>query len=261
MKKLLVMAVLVLSLAVLFTSCGREDDRETIILGMASGFPPFNILADEGEGVFGRYSGVSVSLVAAIAEELNLNVVVRDQEFGGLLPSLIAGEIDVIAAGMTIRPDRAEQVNFSVPYFGARQTVVVLADNDVIHTVADLDGMRIGVQLATTGEIRMTDENVELDLDVVSFTIPATGILELLAGSIDAFVIDSPVAAGFLALHPEDLRIFTDTDFFGHEQFGMAFNKENVDLLNRFNSVLERLIAEGFVDYLYAHYRAMLGLD
>ena len=259
MKKLLVMAVLILGMAVLFTSCRNEE--ETIILGMASGFLPFNFIADGGDGAIGRYSGVSVALVAAIAEELGINVVVRDQEFGGLITALLAGEIDIIAAGMIIRPERAELVNFSMPYFDVRETVIVLAENTAIQTVADLEGMIVGVQLATAGEILMTDENVEFDLQVVSFPIPATGIMELLAGSIDAFVIGSPVARGFLGQHPGVLRSFTDESFFGLGQYGMAFNKNNVDLLNRFNSVLERLVEEGFVDYLYAHYKAMLGLD
>ena len=50
-----------------------NHERETIILGMASTFIPFNFIRhiNEGEGAIGRYSGVSVALVAAIAEELN----------------------------------------------------------------------------------------------------------------------------------------------------------------------------------------------
>ena len=258
MKKLLV--VLVLSMAVLFTAC-NESERETIILGMASGFLPFNFIADHGDGAIGRYSGVSVALVAAIADELGIDVIVRDQEFGGLIASLLAGEIDVIAAGMTIRPDREEQVNFTMPYFDARQTVIVLAENTAIQTVADLEGMTVGVQVNTTGELSLTDENEDIDLTVVSFPIPATGIMELLAGSIDAFVIDSPVARGFLAEHSDRLRSFTDEDFFGLEQYGMAFNKNNEDLLNRFNTVLERLLAEEYNYELYYHYMELLGLD
>ena len=253
MKKLLV----VLALCMLFTAC-NNNERETIILGMASGFLPFNFIADNGDGAIDMYSGVSVALVAAIAEELGIDVQVRDQEFDGLLAALMSGEIDIIAAGMTITADRLEQVNFSTPYFDARQTVIVLADNTAIQTVSDLEGMSVGVQLGTTGEISMTD--ADIDIDVVSYTIVATGILELIAGRIDAFVIDSPVAKGFLSQHP-NLRSFTDDDFFEDEQFGMAFNKNNVDLLNRFNAVLQRLVAEGYPDILYNQYMAELGLD
>ena len=258
MKKLLL--ILVLCTVAVFTACNKEEEPEKIILGMASGFPPFNFLANDGSGVIGRYSGVSVALVSAIAEELGIEVVVRDQDFDGLIAALLSGEIDVIAAGMTITEERLQQVNFSIPYFDARQTVLVLSSNTTIQKTTDLEGLSVGVQLGTTGEISMSDTD-KVDVEIVSYINVVTGILELLAGRIDAFVVDSPVAKGFVAEYPNQLRMFYDDDFFEDEKFGMAFNKNNVDLLNRFNTVLERLLAEGYADMLYDKYMKELGLD
>jgi len=265
-KRLLLIFAILISAMVVFTACNNDDeeetDRRTLIMGTNASFPPFEFLADGGQGVIGRYAGIDVSLVARIAEELGMDVEIRDQEFAGLIFALENREIDFIAAAMTIRPDRQERVNFTVPYFDARQTVIVLSDNTDINSIEDLEGMIVGVQFATTAELRLTDEDVNINFDEVrSYNQPAMGIMDLISGSIDAFVVDAPVARGFYSVHGGALRLFTDEEFFGPEQYGMAFHLEDTELLAQFNEVLTRLIAEGFVDYLYDHYTAMLALE
>ncbi|MCL2840621.1 MAG: transporter substrate-binding domain-containing protein [Defluviitaleaceae bacterium] len=261
-KYLILLAVMLMGAAVLFTGCSSDDDeRRTLVMGTSADFPPFEFVADDGQGVIGRYAGIDVSLVARIAEELDMDIVIQDQPFIGLIMALTNRDIDFIASGMTIRPDRAEQVNFTIPYFDARQTIIVNIDNDTIHSVADFEGLRVGVQFGTTAELSLNDDMIITGYDLISYNQPTAGIIDLLNGSIDVFVVDSPVARGFLANHPDQLRIFTDEEFFGPEQFGMAFHLEDTELLGMFNEVLERLIAEGFVDYLYTHYTTMLALE
>jgi len=258
MKKLILLAVLVFAV-VAFVGCNNdESEQRTLVMGTSAGFFPFEFIADYGQGVIGQYAGIDVSLAARIADELGFNVEIRDQEFGGLILALQNREIDFIAAGMTIRPDRQEVVNFTVPYFNAGQYVVVRSDNNAVHSIADLEGKLVGVQLATTGDLAITDghdEGVVTFGNIARFTQPLPGILDVIGGSLDAFVIDAPVARGFLANHPDDLRVFADPNgFFGPESFGMAFHKDDTELLAQFNEVLSRLIAEGYVDYLYAYY-------
>jgi polar amino acid transport system substrate-binding protein len=269
MKKFALLALLILAVA-LFAACTQEEthnqtyERRTLVMGTSAGFPPFEFIADHGQGVIGQYAGIDISLVYRIAQELDVDIIVQDQEFAGLILALQTREVDFIAAGMTIRPDRAEMVNFSVPYFTAGQRVVVRADSPA-NSVADLEGMIVGVQIGTTGDIAITDghdDGVVTFDDILRYNQPVPGILDLLSGSIDAFVIDAPVARGFLANHPDDLRIFYDpNEFFGPEQFGMAFHLDDTALLAEFNAVLERLIAEGYVDYLYEYYTTKLAQD
>ena len=232
--------------------------RRTLVMGTSAGFFPFEFIADHGQGVIGQYAGIDVSLVARIAEELDVDIVIQDQEFAGLIVALQNRSIDFIAAGMTIRPDRAEVVNFSVPYYNAGQYVIVQQGNTAINAISDLEGLIVGVQLGTTGDMAITDgqaDGVVSFQDIARFNQPAHGILDLISGSIDAFVVDAPVARAFLATYPGDLRIFSDPNgFFGPEQFGMAFHQDDTELLAEFNAVLTRLIAEGYVDYLYNYY-------
>jgi len=260
MKKLFLLALLMFAVAAL-AACSSDDEpaeRRTLVMGTNAAFFPFEFVADHGRGVIGQYAGIDVSLVARIAEELDIDIVIQDQEFIGLIAALQNREIDFIAAAMTIRPDRAEQVNFTVPYFNAGQYIVVRSDNDAINSIADMEGMIVGVQFATTGDIAMTDANNEGIIDlhsVAQYNQPVAAIMDLLSGSIDAVVIDAPVARGFIAQHPGELRAFADpNEFFGPEQFGMAFHLEDTELLAEFNEVLIRLIEEGYVMYLYEYY-------
>jgi len=259
MKKYLII-LLALSLlgAIALTGCSQdeESERPTLVMGTSAGFPPFEFIASAGNEVIGQYAGIDLRLVRRIAEELGYDIEVRDMAFGGLIASLQNREIDFIAAAMTIRPDRAEMVNFSVPYFDARQTIIINAGNTAITSVSDLEGKTVGVQFATTAELAMTDDDVPYDIDVVSFNQPAVAMVDLLNGTIDAVVVDAPVARGFQRVHGDAIVLLTDEDFFGPEQFGMAFNLADTELLARFNEVLTRLIAEGYVDELYDHYAA-----
>jgi len=263
MKKFVVTFLAVVFVFAALVSCVQADtwrpapavfnpDWPTLTMGTSAGFFPFEFIAREGEAVIGRYAGIDISLVARIGHELEMNVEVMDMEFPGLIFALQSREVDFVAAAMTIRPDRAEQVNFSVPYFTAGQWVVVRQDSPH-QSVADLAGAVVGVQIGTTGDFAVTDGNIELQ-DIIRFNQPAHGIPDLVAGSLDAFVIDAAVARGLAATHSEHLRAFPDMDFFGAEQYGMAFHLEDIELRDRFNGVLQRLIDEGYVEYLYTQY-------
>jgi len=261
MKKILLFAVVTIMVLAFVACSSDESERPVLIMGTSADFPPFQFVADPGQGVIGQYAGIDLSLVARIADELGFDIVVQDQEFVGLLLALQAGSIDFVASGMTIRPDRAETVNFSVPYFDAVQYVIVAANNTTINSVADLTGLRVGAQLGTTADTTLTDNHnngVIVFQDIIRYNRPVAGVMDLLSGSIDAFVIDAPVARGFATQYPDTLRIFSDIDFFGLEQFGIAFNKNNPELLAQFNSVLSRLVAEGYVDNLYIYYTGIL---
>lgn len=259
MKKFILVAALLIAVMGL-AACGGNNEPEvrTLVMGTNAGFFPFEFIAEEGRGVIGHYAGIDVSLAKRIGEEIGAEIVVQDQEFAGLIFALQSREIDFIAAGMTIRPDRAEMVNFSVPYFTAGQRIVVQAGNTTFNSMADLEGGIVGVQLGTTADIAVTDSHNEGNVtfqDIQRYNQPVTAIIDLLSGSIDAVVIDAPVARGFLASYPDQLRMFYDpNNFFGPEQFGMAFHLEDTELLAEFNEVLTRLIAEGYVDYLYNFY-------
>lgn len=91
-----------------------------LVMGTSAGFPPFEYLDDKNQVI-----GVDVDIMAAVAKKLNMELVVENMDFDGLIPALNGGKIVAIAAGMTVTEDRKVNVDFSETYFDASQVVVV----------------------------------------------------------------------------------------------------------------------------------------
>jgi polar amino acid transport system substrate-binding protein len=104
-----------------------------------------------------------------MGDELGLETEFVTTPFDGIIPALVAGNCDMIASAMTITDERAEQVNFTDPYFDADQSLLVLAANaDEYGSLEDLAGSRIGVQLETTGAT-YARENAPEDSEIIDF--------------------------------------------------------------------------------------------
>src|SRR5205814_7960672 len=92
-------------------------------------------------------------LLRAVATRAGLGMTVKDLPFDGILGSLAAGDCDVVASAVTIKPERAQQVDFTKPYFDADQSLLVkAADAGELSSLDKLAGKSIGVQSGTTGE-------------------------------------------------------------------------------------------------------------
>jgi len=234
-------------------AAGFQMDR--VVLGTNAGFPPFEFIADAGQGRFGQYSGIDIAIGMRIAEALGAELVIHDAEFAGLIADLNGGTIDFIAAAMTIRPDRMEAVTFSTPYFTAMQYIIVPVDSP-INSVADLEGTRIGVQLGTTGEFFVQDY-VDYDA-LLPYSLIAQGFIELRQGSIDAVVVDSVVGMMFANQHPDELRIVRDNTAFESEFYGIAVRHEDTALLAVINEVLAEMLDSGEIDELFGYYSERL---
>lgn len=89
-----------------------SSDRGTLRLGTAAVTEPFAFVDGSGEIV-----GLDVELARHVARRLGMDLKVVNMDFGALLPALIAGKVDMIAACITITPERAKRVLFSEPYY------------------------------------------------------------------------------------------------------------------------------------------------
>jgi len=272
MKKVLLFLLLVLALG-LIAACASDDDQttttadddvtqtnddetvagtqwDTITMGTSADFPPFEFIADGGEGRHGRYSGLDVAIAVRIAQALGAELIIHDAAFEGLIVDLQGGGIDFIAAAMTITDERLESVNFSIPYFAAVQYMVVSTDSEM-SSAADLEGAYVAVQGGTTGYMWVSDNT---DADVLPFIRASEAFAALLQGRADAVVIDSAVAQRFVNANPNDLRIIRDNDAFGDENYGVAVRQGEYELLEAINEVIRQMQASGELAELYYYY-------
>jgi polar amino acid transport system substrate-binding protein len=223
-------------------SPGAGSGEETLVPGTAPGFAPF----EYKEG--GELVGFDIDLLDAVADEAGYGLAEwTELDFETLIPSLIQGDIDIIAAGMTITEDRAEQIAFSDPYFESNQSVLVREGGSFQpENESDLSGNRIGAQSGTTGEgevTRLIDEGVLSD-DNFRLAVDA-----LESGNVDAVVADVPVAENFAASRNVEIAFTIQTD----EEFGFGMQQDD-DRLSDINEGLSAVQEGSTYDDLVSEY-------
>ena len=143
----------------------------------------------------------------------------------------------------TITDERDQVVDFSIPYFEANQSVLVHKGTDAENatTLEDVKGMLLGAQEATTG-LAYIRGTVEPSQKERVFPTTAAANQALLNQTIDAFIIDLPIAAGLVAENPDDLVVVGQ--FITNENWGIVF-EEGSELREHVDRVLQEMIDDG----------------
>jgi polar amino acid transport system substrate-binding protein len=197
------------------------------------------------------YSGFDIELMQAIAATADLEVEVVVTGFEALTSgtAMATGQCDIAASAMTITEERAEQIDFSDPYYEALQSLLVPSDSD-ISSIDDLDGAVVGVQSGTTGEM-FAEENVE-GAEIRAFENPGDIFVALDSGQIDAVLQDLPVNAE-RARDADELEVVEEFDT--DESYGFALEQDRGDdLLQVINDGLAQVRDDGTYDELYDAY-------
>lgn len=223
-------------------SSAKEPTKETLVMATNATFPPYEYY--EGEEMI----GIDVEIATAIAEKLGMEIQIEDMDFNSIITAVSTGKADMGLAGMTVTPERQENVDFSDTYATAVQVVIVKEDS-AIASIDDLAGAKIGVQESTTGHIYCSDEFGEEN--VIAYNAGASAVEALKVGKVDCVVIDNEPAKAFVAAN-EGLKIL-DTEY-AVEEYAIAMKKGNTDLVEKVNAALSELKADGTLDAIVAKY-------
>lgn len=240
MKRL---TVLIAACAVVFMMFGSAFAAEKLVVATDTNFPPFEFKDPQT----GQHTGFDVELWDAIAKELKLDYDLQPMDFNGIIPGLQSGQVDVGIAGMTIKPERAEVVDFADGYYNAGLLILVKADEDSINSVEDLKGKVVSTKLGTTSE-DFVKKNAHAK-DVKLFPNNDSMLMELLAGGADAVVFDSPVIADFMNKRGKGLVKVVGPLYQG-QSYGIAFPKGS-ELVVKVNAALAKLRENGTYRELY----------
>ena len=261
MKKFsIAMLSMVLAGSMLLTGCGGSKtadsssdaqdsttstsaDGGTLRMGTNATFPPYEFVGDDG-----NVQGIDADIAAAIADKLGMKLEITDMEFDSLIPALQSDTIDVALAGMTVTPDRQENVDFSDSYAKGVQ-VIIVKDGSDIASPDDLEGKNIGVQTGTTGDIYCTDDYGQEN--VKQFNNGPLAVAALMNGQIDCVVIDQEPAKNYVAAN-SGLKIL-DTAY-ADEDYAIAIKKGNTELLDKVNGALKELQDDGTVQSIVDKY-------
>ncbi|QLG63003.1 basic amino acid ABC transporter substrate-binding protein [Halorarum salinum] len=246
---------------------GNGGGSEVIRIGSDIPYRPFEYETVEGELV-----GFDVDIAEAVfSGQLGYEFEFVPNAFDTIIPSLNNGNFRVIMSAMTINDERAEQVDFSDPYFTAYQTIVVPQDSDVT-TKEDLRGGRVGVQKGTTGAGAAAELQEEFggELNINEYDQIPDAFNALLNGQLDAVINDNTVSAEFVNGEGEGKVRFVEGEgeaaaqgedappylTLTVENYGIAFRQDDDEFREEVNEALAAIRESGEYDEIYDEYFA-----
>ena len=143
MKKILAAAMAAALLTGTLAMGGCSSDSGKLVMVTEAGFAPYEYY--DGEAVVGVDVDIAKEIAAAMGKELE----VRDIAFDSLINEVQSGKADFAAAGLSVTPEREEQVDFTINYATSKQVIVVRQDNTEITGPDDVNGKTVSVQLGT----------------------------------------------------------------------------------------------------------------
>jgi polar amino acid transport system substrate-binding protein len=256
MKKIkgLLIYTFVLVLAMSLVGCGSKSDvsklqqikdKGVLVVGTSADYPPYEFHKEiDGKDTI---VGFDMAIAKEIANDLGVELEIKDMKFDGLLGALTAGNIDMVAAGMTPTEERQKNADFSKIYYMGQNVIIVNKANvDKYKTIEDLKDLKIGAQKSSIQEQFAKDEIKATNIKSLSKIQDL--VLELNNGNVDAVILSSNTADSHLKNY-DKLTLSNIELSSGDEGSAMAFKKsEDKELLNEVNKTLDKLMKEGKVE-------------
>ena len=220
--------------------------RGKLILGTSADWPPFEYVDKAGNVV-----GIDIEIAKRIAEELGVELEIKDMKFAALIEALRNGQIDLILADMTPTAKREQLVDFSIPYYFSKGNAIVTVKEKAgqFLEVSDLEGKGIGVQLGTIQE-EWAQTNLGEKARIVSYDrVYPEMVMALKRGDIDVIVVGDIIASVLMEKDPD----LTIAFYAGGTRIGaaVAVPQGAEDLKFVVNSVIEKMLESGEMEEIF----------
>ena len=237
-----------------------DGDPTVLTVAMECAYAPYNwTQTDDSNGAVqirnsSDYAyGYDVMMAKKIGEALGQEVQIVKLDWDSLVPAVQSGDVDCVIAGQSITSKRAEQVDFSDPYYYA--SIITLTKKDSPYAsaagVADLAGATCTSQLGTIWYDICLPQIPDANILPAQETAPAM-LVALDSGAVDLVVTDRPTGQAALVAYPD----FTLLDFGGGESdfavseeeinIGISMKKGNTALRDAINEVLSTMTTDDY---------------
>ncbi|MCL4827011.1 MAG: transporter substrate-binding domain-containing protein [Caldilinea sp.] len=220
-----------------------------ISAAMANDYTPLQYIDPAtGEAVGWEYDAVT-----EICARLNCVVEWNNTSWDAMLAAISAGQFDIGMDGITITEERAQQVDFSIPYMTSQQFMLVRVDEDRFTTTAEFAAdpdLLIGAQPGTTGFYTAVYDILdgdEANPRIKLFETFGASVQALISGDVDMVLVDAASGRGYIGANPDRLKIVGDA--IKSENFGFIYPKGS-DLVAPFDAAIATMLEDGFIDYL-----------
>ncbi|MBU3831294.1 MAG: basic amino acid ABC transporter substrate-binding protein [Candidatus Desulfovibrio faecigallinarum] len=204
-------------------------------------FPPMEYLDNNKQPV-----GLDPSLIKEIAKACGFEVEVQNIAWDGIFAGVAAGRYDIVAAAVSMTPERARAFTFSDPYLDIYPTILAPAGS-AFSKPEDLKGKKVGGQIGNSAIMAL--EKVKVGAVIREYDDVGLAIEDMVKGRIDAVAVDSVVALYYFNKKVEykgKLRIAMQ---FGEpEHYAFVVKKGNKDLVEKLNKGIKLVKENGAYD-------------
>lgn len=220
---------------------GQDAAKETLVVGLDDAFTPMGFRDEQGNLV-----GFDIDLATAVADELGMQVEFKPIDWNAKEMELKAGTIDCVWNGMSITPERQENMALTNKYLNNKIVLMALADSDIDVTSAkELADLKIGTQVDSSAlQMLMANEAYESFKDNISeYETYDTAIMDLKAGRVDVIAVDQVL--GEYTNNNLGGEMKECTYSLGDDYYVIGFEKSNTELRDKVNDAIKALIDNG----------------
>lgn len=218
--------------------------EKTYINGIDANYPPFAYVDKNGEP-----AGFDVDSLNWIAKKLGFKVEHRPMEWSTIVQSVLSNKIDMVYSGMTITPERAAKVNFSEPYYSVANVYAAKKGSGLTVDKIQHDKVRLGVQSGTP-QVEWLKEHMGKEgwnFTLKFYDSAPLAFQDVMNGRIQAVAMDAAPVNDAIG---RGLPLAVIDTFGDHEDFGVAINKDNAELLDLINKGIKLLKADPYWEVL-----------
>lgn len=257
MKKRIIVLALSVCMALGLVGCGgaasgsaeSSSDGKVWKIATDTVFRPFEYKDDNGDFV-----GIDMDILAAIAEDQGFKYELQILGWDASIAACQSGQADGMIAGASITEERKSSGwIFSDGYYDANQCLAVAEDSD-IKGFEDLNGKAVAVKTGTMSADYAESLKDEYGFTVTYFEDSPTMYQAVVGGQVAGAMDDAPIMAASIKDGNLAMKLLPET---GNDpaSYGFAiFNKDNQELIDKFNAGLKNIKANGKYDEIVKKY-------
>lgn len=236
-KKLIVVVALVIAAAFALSACGGSKG-DVLRIGVDDTYPPMEFKDDKNNTV-----GFDVDLAKEIGKKLGKKVEFVSNDWAGIFQALESNKFDAIISSVSITDDRLENYAMTKPYIANAQVIVVKPSDDSIKEPKDLKDKKVGVQIGTTADESAQKFIKETPFELKQYDQVIQPFQDMKAGRLDAIIVDEVVARYYVAQDKDSYKVTGAR--LTNEPIGICFNKNNVELRDKVDKILDEFKTDG----------------
>lgn len=211
-----------------------QVSANALVVGTNAEFPPFAYIENR------EIVGFDIDIAKEVAQRLGQEIQFKDMPFDALIPDILLGRVDFVAAGMSYTEERAKRVSFTKAYVSEDPLVIFTIDKEN-RSLEDLKGKTIVVIEGFTADFFMSSKK---GINLIRLPTQADGFMAIKSGRADAFVTARSTADAFFEVQEASQFHTTVIEGMG-ETCALVVPKNKPKMLSEVQNALDEMEKDG----------------